>query len=350
MNVSDDALATRHELAALLRRSSADIVTQWSRDLKGSSLASYADRPLDELESDCRQCLEGYIAVIAEGDHSKVRRFINREVRARVSQGFRASELARKFCGFEVVVWPMVTEQFAENSFALSDALGRIRNCVDQALFEFSDMYQMAAQEQVEEYMAEMEAVNRRLEEISVRDPLTGLYNRRYLLDRLSNEFQRAFRHERPLSLLMVDIDHFKSINDTYGHQAGDEVLRAVSLLIVSQTRSTDIAGRYGGEEFCAVLPETDATGALRAAEKLREAVAVAPLHRVQPAGERSEAVAIHATISVGVATYIPGQFGDSAQLIHAADVALYAAKNGGRNRVMTATLTAATSSITSGV
>ena len=334
------APSLQHELAALLRESAAEIVAQWSRDLKAASFQGYADRPLDELETDCRQCLDGYIALIGDGDFSKIRRFVHREVRSRVSQGFRSSEIARKFCAFENVAWPLVIERFGgaeqDGANTTAAALWRLHSCVTSTIFEFSDMYETASQQRVEEYMAEMEAMNRRLEEISVRDPLTGLYNRRYFQDRLEHEFQRAHRHSRPMALLMADIDHFKSINDTYGHQIGDEVLRSVARLMVNQTRATDITGRYGGEAFIAVLPETEASGADRVAEKLREVVAASPLHRVAPGEVGAGSVPLHCTISIGVASLHPGI--DSPELlIRDADAALYAAKSAGRNRVVRA-------------
>lgn len=323
------------ELVELLRDSADEIIGQWASSLKSGRVAYYADRPLDELESTARQCLDGYVAAIGESDHSKIRRFIHREVRARVGLGLRASEIAQEFCIFEAVAWPLITERYIDRPWALASALSRVRNCVDQALFEFSDMYQLAAQQQVEQYLSEMEAMNRRLEELSVRDALTGLYNRRYFHDRLTHEFRRASRHDRPLALLMLDIDHFKQVNDTYGHQAGDQVLRSIALLLVNQTRGTDITARYGGEEFAAVLPETDREGAVRVAEKLRESVAVAPLHRPEPSGAYNDVEAIFRTVSIGVAVMEGQAFEESALLIRAADSALYAAKHQGRNRVI---------------
>jgi diguanylate cyclase (GGDEF)-like protein len=342
MVASDASTAVQQRLAELLRDSAADIVTQWSSDLRTPAFSGYADRPLDELESDCRLCFEGYLAVIADGDYGKLRRYLSREVRMRVAQGFRASEVARSFVHFEPVVWPLVVEGIGSESRgdltghdeALAAALGRVRTCVTNALLEFSDLYQTASQQRVDEYIAEMERMNRRLEELSVRDPLTGLYNRRYVGDRLAHEFQRSLRHDRPLAVLMVDIDHFKTVNDTYGHQVGDEVLRSVALMLVNQTRATDVTARYGGEEFLAVLPETDAAGAARVAEKLREAVAVAPLYRAQtPKGEQ---FAVHCTVSIGVAAYHPGII-DPNVIVQAADAALYAAKAAGRNRAVSA-------------
>src|SRR5919108_2852124 len=337
------------ELARILRDSSEEIVLQWARDLRAGSLAAYADRPLDDLEAACRQCLEGYVAVIERGDFSRVRRFIHRQVRTRVAQGARASEIARALCLFEDVAWPIVTQHYVDRPWELATAFARVRHCVTQALFEFSDLYELAASQRVEAYLAEMETVNRRLEELSVRDSMTGLYNRRYFHDRLTNEFARARPHQpvdrrrpgssggRPLSLLMVDIDHFKRVNDAFGHQAGDEVLRAVALLLVNQTRTTDVTARYGGEEFAAVLPETDRDGALQVAEKPREQIAFAPLHRLAANGSGGESLVIHCTASIGVAVYDPATMADSADLVRAADAALYCAKRSGRNQVAAA-------------
>ncbi len=330
------------EVARLLEQAADDVVVQWSRDLRAGAFAKFADRPLDELEHEGRQYLEAFVAVLRQGDHLRLRLFVQRAVRLLVPQGYTAGEIARELATLELVAWPVVVEHFAGDARALAAALRCLRQCTDEALFELADVYQRAAQQQVEHYLAEMEALNRRLEELTVRDPLTGLYNRRYFQDRLTHEVQRARRHGRPLGLLIVDIDHFKQINDTYGHQAGDEVLRSIALLLVNQTRATDITARYGGEEFVAVLPETDAHGALRVAEKLRESVAVTPLYHLEQGflGELprpDDAAAITCTISIGVASFDAKRMADASELVRAADEALYAAKQAGRNRVMAA-------------
>ena len=330
------------EVARLLEQAADDIVVQWSRDLRAGAFAKFADRPLDELEHEGRQYLEAFVAVLRHSDHLRLRLFVQRTVRLLVPQGYTASEIARELATLELVAWPMVVEHHASDARALAGALYCLRQCTDEALFELADVYQRAAQQQVEHYLAEMEALNRRLEELSVRDPLTGLYNRRYFQDRLTHEIQRARRHGRPLSLLIADIDHFKEINDTYGHQAGDEVLRSIALLLVNQTRATDITARYGGEEFVAVLPETDAHGALRVAEKLRESVAVTPLYHLERGvlGESprtDETSSIGCTISIGVASFDAKRMADAGELVRAADEALYAAKQAGRNRVVAA-------------
>jgi len=155
----------------------------------------------------------------------------------------------------------------------------------------------------------------------------------------------------------MLDIDHFKRVNDSYGHPVGDEVLRGLALVLVNQTRTIDIVCRYGGEEFAALLPETDLDAAHQVAERLREVVAHTGFHRLTPnptgdaptAGATAGATAsdaadsveddqLHCTISLGVASYDGTQFLSAEQFVEAADRALYAAKHGGRNRVVIAT------------
>jgi diguanylate cyclase (GGDEF)-like protein len=157
-------------------------------------------------------------------------------------------------------------------------------------------------------------------------DALTGLNNRGEFQRQLKEEEERSRRYNRSFSLLMLDIDHFKTVNDSYGHQAGDEVLRAVAARLREQIRPVDHAARYGGEEFVVILPETTNEGALALAERLRTAVA-------DTAVPVTEGRTIPVTISIGVATF-PADAGSETALIAGADAALYAAKQGGRNRI----------------
>lgn len=163
--------------------------------------------------------------------------------------------------------------------------------------------------------------------ELSVTDPLTGVPNRRYLYQQLESELARASRFDSPLSMVMVDIDHFKLLNDTAGHSAGDDVLRKVAQLMKHNLRKVDTLARYGGEEFIVLLPQIDRTEAAEVAEKLRRAIAESGIEqgRTQPLGK--------VTISVGVAT-MPRDANDDVKLIDSADAALYASKRGGRNKV----------------
>jgi diguanylate cyclase (GGDEF)-like protein/PAS domain S-box-containing protein len=172
----------------------------------------------------------------------------------------------------------------------------------------------------------EVQTLQARLREQAIRDPLTGLFNRRYLDEVIISEMARAERGGYPLSLVMCDIDHFKAVNDTYGHLAGDEVLRAFSRLIKQYSRGGDIICRYGGEEFLLVLPGMSRERAVERAEQLRLAFAAALMAH--------DATIMRATASFGVASF-PENGHEIDGLITAADKALYTAKQAGRNRVM---------------
>jgi two-component system, chemotaxis family, response regulator WspR len=172
---------------------------------------------------------------------------------------------------------------------------------------------------------------NRELERLTNVDGLTALSNRRYFNEYMGAEWKRAVRSRQPLSILMIDVDHFKQYNDTYGHIAGDDVLRKVAdCLKHSCRRSTDLAARYGGEEFAIILPETPFADIQRLGDKVCQAVEALSL----PHSGSSAAKCV--TISIGGATTIP-QHGEAfPQLVDAADKALYAAKRAGRNRAAT--------------
>jgi diguanylate cyclase (GGDEF)-like protein len=167
--------------------------------------------------------------------------------------------------------------------------------------------------------------MQREFERDATVDALTGLYNRRWWEDRFARLVARAHRGDGNMALLVVDVDRFKLYNDNYGHISGDTVLRLVARTMAGNLRPTDIAARYGGEEFVVALPATDLPGALVAAERVRQAVAVAIVEDVT--GVRLPSV----TISLGVATLRPND--DAPSLFGRADAALYRAKKAGRNR-----------------
>jgi diguanylate cyclase (GGDEF)-like protein len=167
-----------------------------------------------------------------------------------------------------------------------------------------------------------------RLEQLASTDPLTGLLNRRALMERLTAEIDRAARYGHELVLLMIVLDHFMLVIDTYGHMAGDDVLRDLSKVLVSEVRTVDIVARYGGEEFVVVLPEQPIEGGTAFAERVRERVADAAFCADDVSG------GIRTTISVGIATYPIDNTQTSDELIARADEALYRAKAAGRDRV----------------
>ncbi len=172
-----------------------------------------------------------------------------------------------------------------------------------------------------------LQEANEKLEYLSQVDALTGLANRRFFDQQLNLEFARYTRGAGALSVLLVDIDYFKSINDHYGHGVGDEYIKKVaSVLMAAMSRSNDLAARYGGEEFVCILPDTDLPGALKVAEQIRQAVIALHL-------DNAENPPQPLTVSVGVAT-LQGVQSSADEVLSAADVQLYQAKNAGRNRV----------------
>jgi two-component system cell cycle response regulator len=174
------------------------------------------------------------------------------------------------------------------------------------------------------------------LERLSVTDELTGLANRRRLMAELERELRRSGRHGRSFSILMLDVDRFKHFNDTYGHPAGDAVLKRLATTLRECVRDVDTVARYGGEEFMVILPETPAAEAARVAERIR---ASAETDRFTPDGG---SVALNVTVSIGYA-WFPENAKTPEALIEAADQALYRSKESGRNRVTAADRSAAT-------
>ncbi|MBD3286666.1 diguanylate cyclase, partial [candidate division WOR-3 bacterium] len=196
--------------------------------------------------------------------------------------------------------------------------LGKVFNKMAQSL--------QRTYEELQEKLIEI----RRLFKMATEDGLTGLYVKRHFLELLAGELQRSFRYDRPLSFLMCDIDHFKRVNDTFGHQTGDEVLSSVAKRLSVTTREgVDIIGRYGGEEFAVMLPETDEDMAWQIAERLRHAVEAEPIHVGHLEGVDEREITVN--ISVGLTT-VRGQM-TLEKLIATADKALYLSKQNGRNR-----------------
>ncbi|MBA3007929.1 MAG: GGDEF domain-containing protein [Proteobacteria bacterium] len=170
------------------------------------------------------------------------------------------------------------------------------------------------------------------LEQENITDPLTGLFNRRYLDRRIVEEFQRAMRFEQPFSVFLLDIDHFKNVNDTYGHQIGDMVLKKLGHLIMESVREVDVVIRYGGEEILVILPNTRIDNAFELAERLRKQIEETI---IEAADSRKGQPAIHITVSIGVSEYQFSDGWDNAEkVLQRADKALYRAKDQGRNRV----------------
>ncbi|KJU81585.1 PAS/PAC sensor-containing diguanylate cyclase [Candidatus Magnetobacterium bavaricum] len=195
--------------------------------------------------------------------------------------------------------------------------MGPLRNEQEGKVYAFITVQDVTAQVAHEQTLLEL----------NITDPLTGTYNRRYLETRLSEEFSRYMRTSKPFSLIMLDIDFFKKVNDTYGHTCGDIILKATASMCLSQLREIDVIARYGGEEFCCVMVETELDGATVVAERLRQSV-------MELENNFNNQV-VKVTISLGVAQMQEDIY-SPVVLLEKADNALYEAKRTGRNRVVT--------------
>jgi diguanylate cyclase (GGDEF)-like protein len=171
-----------------------------------------------------------------------------------------------------------------------------------------------------------------KIERENIIDHLTGVHNRRYLDERIASEAIRAHKYDMPLSMMMIDIDHFKAVNDRYGHQTGDRVLKSLCELLIKEVRTTDVVARYGGEEIVILTIQTRVSDTFSLAEKLRKAVEASTMVLVDKSEHGEEAIRI--TVSIGVAGLDQQGF-DSQAMIKKADMALYQAKSEGRNRAI---------------
>jgi len=203
-----------------------------------------------------------------------------------------------------------------------NDELGKLNLTYEQLTVELKQ-----AKEKAEKFAHELKNANEQLREMAFRDGLTGLYNHRYFQDLMDNELSRSRRYKKPFSLMMLDLDYFKKINDEYGHPVGDIVLKEVSKTIANTIRDSDFAARYGGEEFAVVLPETELRGAAILAERLRKAIEQLEID--------TNGCRIDVTVSVGVTCYHPSTAKiTKSEIFTQADNALYNSKNKGRNMI----------------
>ncbi|MFZ5986531.1 MAG: GGDEF domain-containing response regulator [Bacillota bacterium] len=198
-------------------------------------------------------------------------------------------------------------------------------------------------QKELEEKNKELMEKNTLLEQMAITDSLTGLFNKGYVLERLESEIQRAARYNEAISLIIIDIDHFKEVNDTYGHLMGDKLIKEISEEITSSVRDVDIVGRYGGDELMVICPNTDINGAKILAERIRSNI---HNHKFELKGE-----IVPITVSLGVSSAAPSLYtkadSDIVRIIGEADIALYRAKSSSRNKVEAYENNTAASSLT---
>lgn len=217
---------------------------------------------------------------------------------------------------------PEEAQTYVAVPMMIENRLAAIAAIEDLPTQDFEKFSILAAQ-----FALEMERIilYEKVEEMAITDGLTRAFAKRHIMERLSEEFERSERHNFSLSFLMVDIDYFKNYNDTYGHLVGDVVLRDIVSILKANTREVDLVGRFGGEEFCVILPETRKEEARLVAERLR---AIIERHKFKAYDEST-----NVTVSIGVAVY-PADAKDKNELIENSDKALYAAKKAGRNRI----------------
>ncbi|MDP2279553.1 MAG: GGDEF domain-containing protein, partial [Nitrospirota bacterium] len=182
-----------------------------------------------------------------------------------------------------------------------------------------------ALQDELRQKNLQLQNLLKQVEFMAITDQLTGLYNRRHLEIILKEEFKRTFRYKTPLTCMMIDIDHFKRINDAFGHNAGDAVLKETAKIIAETARESDTVARWGGEEFIIILPQTKKEEALQAASRIVKAISE---HNFQDIPNE------RITVSIGIASAPDPSTDSEDKLIHASDIALYDAKKKGRNRV----------------
>jgi diguanylate cyclase (GGDEF)-like protein len=218
---------------------------------------------------------------------------------------------------------PFLPWKKTERSDQSSDSEATPKEIIEKETNKYLDTVLNDFKEKISEVSQNSETLAR----LVVKDRLTGLYNQSYIKERLQEELYRTERYRTSLSILMIDLDDFKTINDTYGHIVGDKALKAIARMIVESIRASDIPGRYGGEEFLVILPETTSQHALIAAERIRNKVDSFKFE-AQPGSKKTT----HITISIGVCSY-PDYGRTKEDLISFADAALYQAKKEGKNK-----------------
>ena len=229
--------------------------------------------------------------------------------------------------------WKRRFEEAHRERCELADVLAGIRSGqvdairTDEGHSGFLRLLDAKLVEENDRLIEELSRSNQKFRQLATTDTLTDIPNRRYLMKRLAHELERAKRYEIPLSVLLLDLDYFKQVNDRFGHPTGDAVLKSFGRLLTECARDTDVVGRYGGEEFCVVVTSTSLDDAALLAQRLC-ARARAELHRASDSGGE-----FHVTCSIGVACYDNG-VSDAADFLARADAALYHAKDQGRDRV----------------
>ena len=301
-----------------------EILSAWLKQIKTFG-GSYAQVSSSELLSTTGDFLDAFCETLAKGNFLNLRMWLEKISRLRSAQGFRISEIQRSVYSLYYVLKPFLG-RLEKNGEISREASERVNSVLTDILFELSEAYHKRLNERVEGYIEEIENINLKLKETSIRDEATGCYNHRYFHDVLNSEISRTVRYKRPLSIAMFDIDHFKKFNDTYGHPFGDKVLKEIGGILMKSVRGSDTVFRYGGEEFVIILPETKKEKAFIIVERLRKQIFASSFK----INDKKTKV----TVSGGIDGFDDKPI-DKEALISNTDKALYLAKRRGRNRVV---------------
>ncbi len=311
------------QIARAVRVDRCSVVRVWGGDHVGHVVASHEDESINDLVIDLHK-------------YPEIRRAIESRMKI-VINDTRRDPLMRPFISdisssgiTSLVVIPVIL--FDQNIGSLLLRAARVQGGFSLREISFCEIVAEAAANALERghLFESIQKANERLEHLAVTDGLTGLYNHRYFRQRLDSEFERARRYSLPLSCMILDIDNFKRVNDTYGHLQGDTILRGIAATTLGSVRKSDIVARYGGEEFVVIMPQTGLEGAKAQADRMMRDIRET-VYDGMP--DKSEV-----TVSIGVAVFDPANMLDCEALIRVADSALYTAKNAGKDRMIVGT------------
>lgn len=308
------------QIATAVQMDRCSVVRVWGDEQRGHVLASHEDESVRDLAIDL-----GKYPELLRALETRQKVIINDTSRDPLMRPF--GEELRAAGVRSLIVIPVVLFDQNVGSFLLRAA--RKHSPFTLRDISFCEIVAKAAANALEraQLFEDIQKANERLERLAVTDGLTGVYNHRYFRDRLEDELARARRYNLPLSCMILDVDNFKRVNDTYGHLQGDTVLRGIAECTLSAVRKSDVVARYGGEEFVVLMPQTGLEGAQAQGERIRKQIEGWPFEGFP---EKHEI-----TVSVGVAVFHPENIADSEALIRVADTALYRAKAAGKNRVV---------------